>query len=123
LTAWSSCSGPRWSAASELAVASSITPHGEFAKANFAVERGVIQHLSWDVTLDVPQPKSLPTFDSIARQVYADQVALEAVPFRWLDLGPKDNVKQLTDPGKTSAAEFSKAAAAHIRWWLQQDGK
>ena len=96
-----------------------ITPHGEFAKANFADERGVIHHLTWDVTLDLPQPKSLPTLDSIARQVYADQVALEAVPFRWLDLGPKDNVEQLAEPEKTSAAEFSKATAAHIRWWMR----
>ena len=98
-----------------------ITPHGEFAKANFADEHGVIHHLTWDVVLDLPQPNPLPTLDAIARQVYADQIALEAVPFTLLDMGSKDNVKQFSEPGKTTAAEFSKAVAAHMRSWMQRD--
>jgi hypothetical protein len=98
-----------------------ITPRGKFAKANFADESGVIQHLTWDIVLDLPEPKSLPTLDEIARRVYADQIALEAVPFRWLDMGPKDHVEQFSEPGKATAAEYSRAVSAHIRWWMEND--
>src|SRR3972149_1764656 len=87
----------------------------------FADERGVIQHLTWDTALDLPESKSLPTLDEIARRVYADQISLEAVPFRWLDMGPKDHVKQFSEPSKTTAAEYSKAVATHIRWWMEND--
>src|SRR3972149_8010330 len=87
----------------------------------FADERGVIQHLTWDLALDLPESKSLPTLDEIARRVYADQISLEAVPFRWLDMGPKDHVKQFSEPSKTTAAEYSKAVATHIRWWMEND--
>jgi len=98
-----------------------ITPNGEFAKANFADERGVIHHLTWDIVLDLPEPKSLPTLDVIARRVYADQIALEAIPFKYLDMGPKDHYEQFSEPGKTTAAEYSKAVATHIRGWMQND--
>jgi hypothetical protein len=98
-----------------------ITPHGEFAKANFADERGVIHHLTWDVEIDLPRANPLPTLDVIARQVYADQVVLEVVPFTQLDMGSKDHVEQFSVPGKTTPAEFSTAVAAHIRSWMQRD--
>ena len=33
-----------------------VTPHGDYAKARHADERGVIHHMEWDVELDVPRP-------------------------------------------------------------------
>ena len=98
-----------------------ITPRGEFAKANFADERGVIHHLMWDVVLDLPLVNPLPTLDRIAKHVYADERTLEVVPFTRLDLGPKDNFEQFGTPGKTTAEEFSEAVSAHIRTWMQRD--
>jgi Leucine-rich repeat (LRR) protein len=53
--------------------------------------------------------------------VYADQIALEAIPFKYLDMGPKDHYEQFSEPGKTTAAEYSKAVATHIRGWMQND--
>jgi hypothetical protein len=36
-------------------------------------------------------------------------------------MGPKDHVEQFSEPRKTTAEEFSKAVAAHIRWWMEND--
>jgi hypothetical protein len=108
-------------AAGKVKLPVGITPHGDFAKANFADKDGVIQHLTWDIVLDVPQPQSLPSLTTIANQVYADQIALEAVPFRWLDMGAKDHEEQIIDPSKTTAAEFSNAVVANVRQWIQSD--
>ena len=53
--------------------------------------------------------------------VYADQIALEAVPYRLLDMGTKDHVRQFSEPEKTTAAEFSKAVVADVRRWMESD--
>ena len=71
--------------------------------------------------LDFPQSDALPTLDAIARQVYADLAVLEVIPFKWLDMGVKDNARQLIEPGKTTAAEYSEAVATHIRLWYERD--
>jgi hypothetical protein len=57
----------------------------------------------------------------IAAHAYADQVALEAIPFRRLDMGAKDNVEQFSRPEKTTAAQFASAVVANIRGWRQDD--
>jgi hypothetical protein len=98
-----------------------FTPQGEFAKVNFTDAHGTIQNSYWDVVLDLPRKDDLPTLDTIAHGVYAEITALEAIPFRWLDMGVKDHSRQLIDPGKTTAAEFSKAVSAHIRLWQERD--
>lgn len=98
-----------------------ITPHGEFAKANFADEHGTINHLEWNIVLDLPRTDHLPTLDAIANHLYADLAALELMPFKWLDMGVKDNSRQVIDPIKTTAAAFRDAVVAHIRWWYDRD--
>ena len=98
-----------------------VTPHGEFAKANFADKDGVIHHLTWDIVIDLPRPEHLPPLDAVAKHVYADLSSLEAIPFRQLDMGVKDDSQQLIEPDKTTAAAFSEAVAAHIRMWHERD--
>jgi hypothetical protein len=97
-----------------------ITPQGDFAKDNFA-KNDVIQHLTWDLVLSLPQAAALPSIETIAAQAYSDQVALEAIPVRRLDMGPKDNLEQFSRPEKTTAVQFGNAVAAHIRYWRDED--
>jgi hypothetical protein len=94
-----------------------ISPRGEFAKAHFT--DGLSQQ--WDVVLDLPRTDHLPTLDAVAKHVYADLSTLDAIPFKWLDMGPKDHEEQIVDPSKTTAAAFSEAVAAHIRSWYERD--
>jgi hypothetical protein len=94
-----------------------ISPRGEFAQTHFT--DGLSQQ--WDVILDVPRTDHLPTLDAIATQVFADLNTLDAIPFKWLDIGPKDHEEQIIDPSKTTAAAFSEAFAAHIRSWYERD--
>ena len=98
-----------------------ITPRGEFAKAKCADERGVIHHLTWDITLTLPEPKEMSTLDAVARRTYADRLALDAIPAGTLDQGLKENVGQHCSPRETTADQFSKAVADHVRWWHEQD--
>jgi hypothetical protein len=97
-----------------------ITPHGDFAKDNFA-KNGVIQHLTWDLELSLPKPPVLLPTGMIAAQAYADQVALEAIPFRRLDMGSKNNFEQFSRPEDVSVPRFETAVIANIRSWRQMD--
>ena len=94
-----------------------ISPRGEFAKTHFTDELSQ----QWDVVLDLPRTDHVPTLDAVARQVYADLSALDAIPFKWLNMGPKDHEEQIVDPSKTTAAAFSEAVATHIRSWYAGD--
>lgn len=49
-----------------------ITPQGEYAEANHADERGVIQHIYWELALDIPKRDQLPSINEIASSVYSD---------------------------------------------------
>jgi hypothetical protein len=97
-----------------------ITPHGEFAKDNF-LKNGAIQHLEWDVILSLPETLVSPSVEAIASEVYADQIMLEVIPFRHLDMGSKDNFEQFSRAEETTPLEFGRAVAANIQWWQQND--
>ena len=62
-----------------------VTPEGEFAKL-FTDGRSVMQHLRWDIELDVPRPAIIPTLEEITNRIYADQTALKDVRFKSLDI-------------------------------------
>jgi hypothetical protein len=97
-----------------------ITPHGNFAKNNFS-KNGVIQHLTWDIVLNLPEAVVLPSVGAMAAEVYADQTALEVLPFRRLDMGSKDNVEQFSTTEKTTAMEYASAVASNIQSWRDID--
>jgi hypothetical protein len=94
---------------------------GAYGRANFTDAQGVLHHLTWDVDLDVPQPKSLPSLDAIARQVYADVAALDGVPFKYLNMGNRGLTVPtvVSDLNNITAAQFSEAVADDIRWWRE----
>jgi hypothetical protein len=82
--------------------------------------QGVLHNLTWDVELDVPHPKSLPSLNAIARQVYADVAALEGVPFKYLNMGNRGLTPVFwSDLNTITTAEFSEAVADDIRWWRE----
>ena len=97
-----------------------VTPHGEYAKARHADERGVIHHMEWDVELDVPRPAKLPTLEGIADRVHADHVALISVPNKRLRIGHYDKHKA-SDVEDISTAEYAKAVTNNVRSWLNSD--
>jgi hypothetical protein len=81
---------------------------------------GVMHDLIWDIELAVPEPKSLPTLEAITRQVYADVRALDAVPFKYLNMGNRDSHGGLpSDLNKITAADFTAAAADDVRWYQE----
>jgi len=97
-----------------------ITPHGRFAEDHFRDARGVIQHLTWEVIIDLPSPKSMPSVDTISRGVYTEVARLQTTPFRWLDLR-SSNTQNYRDPKETDPTEFSQAVTAKIQYWFGLD--
>ncbi len=93
------------------------SPSGEYAKARRADERGI---MAWDVELDVPRPARLPTLEEIANRVYADHVALDSVPTKWLQIGYYGENKT-SEVDDISPAEYAKAVANNIRSWLKAE--
>jgi len=77
--------------------------------------------LYWDLVLSLPEVAVPPTTEIVAHETYADQVALKAIPFRRLDMGPKDNVEQFSSPENTNAVKFGSAVVAHIQSWRDED--
>lgn len=108
---------------------------GEFGKANFMDDQGLHHPLMWDVVLDLPEPAAAPTFDAIARQVYADFNMLDAVLFKFLNMGHRGfEASRISDLHTISAADYVAAVTDDVRWWkagcpmddprrLEQEGK
>jgi hypothetical protein len=96
-----------------------VSPHGEFAK-SFADQRSVIHHLTWDVEVDAPRPVTLATLEEMTNRIYADQVALAAVPFKWLWYDDTHEWKS-AEVGKITPAEYTKLVAKTFRRWMQGD--
>ncbi len=95
-----------------------FNPQGEYGKANFLDKNGVTQVLSWDVLLDVAKPATLPTFDTIVRQVYSDVSVLDAVYFKNLNMGHRGFMAaRLSDLRKISMDEYLAAVTDDVRWW------
>lgn len=91
---------------------------GEYGKANFLDDQGVMQYLTWDMVLDVAEPASPPSFDAIVRQVYTDCTALDAVHFKFLNMGHRGfRACFISDLHKITAADFLAAVTADVRWW------
>lgn len=98
-----------------------VRPEGEFATL-FRDKNGVGHSLYWDVEVKVPRPDRVHTVEEIASQVYADQVALEAIPFKWLDIGRWGaGTAVFSEIGKTSAVEYAKAIIEKVRSRLESD--
>lgn len=100
-----------------------VTPQGEFARARFTDAQGLLRPLAWDVVVDAPEPRELPTLEAIARKVHADVSALEAVPFRGFCMGREDMYRIRLDrrPETTTAAQFSRAVSGQVRSWMEAD--
>jgi hypothetical protein len=93
---------------------------GEYGKANFEDANGMLQNLTWDVELALPQPKLLPSLEAVTRQVYADVAALEGVPFKFLNMGDRGmSGGSWSDLNKITAARFVEAVADDVRWWSE----
>lgn len=91
-------------------------PYGK--DSGFQDADGVMQPLIWDIELAVPKPKSLPTLEAIARQVYADVKGLDGVTFKYLNMGNRDlhGGTPPSDLNKITAADFAAAAEDDVRW-------
>ncbi len=103
-----------------------ITPQGEYAKANHADERGVIQHIYWKLPLDIPKPDQLPTLDEIATRVHSDLSDLGALPLNGrLNMGVEDvkgtPTSRFGSATNVSREEFAKATLEHWQWWDRGD--
>jgi hypothetical protein len=96
-----------------------VMPCGDFADL-FKDKNGVIHPLSWNVELDVPMPKVVPTLEEIANRVYADQVSLDAVDDRTLSYGDKHEQKA-TRVEKVTSSEYAKMVADQFRSCLEVD--
>ena len=95
-----------------------FNPQGEYGKANFLDKNGMLHSESWDVVLDVAKPATLPTFDTIVRQVYSDVSALDAVYFKYLNMGYRGLLPvSLSDPRKISVDDYRAAVTDDVRWW------
>jgi hypothetical protein len=104
--------------AGQVKVPAGISPQGEYGKANFLDDKGVMQYLTWDVVLDVAEPASVPTFDAITRKVYSDVTALDGVLFKFLNMGHRGFMATfISDLRKISAADYHAAVVDDIRWW------
>ena len=91
---------------------------GEYGKANFLDDNGVMQNLTWDVVLDCPQPALLPTFDTIVGHVYTDVTALDAVHFKFLNMGHRGfRAVFISDLRKISPEDHLAAVTDDVRWW------
>ncbi len=66
--------------------------------------------MAWNIELDVPMPKVLPTLENIANRVYADQVSLHAVDDRTLSYGDKHEQKA-TRIEKVFSCDYAKMFA------------
>ena len=97
-----------------------FNPQGEYGKANFLDKNGVTHSESWDVILDVEKPATLPTFDTIIRQVYSDVSALDAVYFKYLNMGYRGLMPvSLSDLHKISVDDYRAAVMDDVRWWKE----
>lgn len=74
----------------EMKIFASAQPQGEFGQANFTDDGGVTHGLKWDLELEIDEPKSLPSLDTISMQVYADFKSLEFVPYKTLNDRQRD---------------------------------
>ena len=93
----------------------SVQPGGDFAKL-FRDKNGVGHSLYWDIEVNVPQPAAIRTVEEVAARVYADQVALEAIPFNMLDIGRWGGGTAIfSDISKTTATEYAKAIVEKVR--------
>jgi len=103
----------------------SVEPTGDFAKL-FCDKRGVGHNLYWDVEVKVPRPSRVHMVEETANRVYADQIALEAIPFKSLDIGRwGEGTAVFSEIGKTTAAEYAKAIVekVHSRLESEVDGQ
>lgn len=91
---------------------------GEYGQENFLDENGVMQYLTWDIVLDVPMPTALPSFEAITRKVYADFTALDAVHFKFLNMGHRGMMAvYLSDLKEISLTDYQAAVTDDVRWW------
>ena len=96
-----------------------VTPKGDFAKL-FTNERGVTYHLAWDIEINVPPPATILTQEEMTSLIYADHVALEAIPFKSLLYDESHQTKSATVAEITSA-EYACLVANTFRLWLEMD--
>ncbi len=98
-----------------------VRAEGDFAKL-FRDENGVGHSLYWDIEVKVSRPHTVSTVEEVAARVYADQVALEAIPFKSLDIGRWGaGTAVFSEISKTSAAEYVKAIAEKVRSRMGSD--
>ena len=96
-----------------------VMPHGEFANL-FRDKNGIGHDLSWDIEVNVPGPTAISTTEEIAKGVYADQVALEAVPFKFLCYDESDTEKSV-EVGDIAPDEYARLVARDIRSLWEHD--
>ena len=101
-----------------IRITAGITPCGAYAKALHSDEHGVIQHMTWDIELDVPQQDTLPSVDQIAKEVFADQRTLQSIPTKWLNIGTYREGK-LTTVEDISDIDYAKSVAKMFQSWIE----
>lgn len=111
-------SGPFSLPPGQVKIPLGFNPQGKYGKANFTDKNGVTHPMSWDVVLDVPKPAAPPTFEAIVHQVYSDVSVLDAVYFKYLNMGHRGlRPTRLSFLDRISVDEYCAAVTDDIRWW------
>lgn len=102
-----------------------MTPQGAYGKAQHADARGVIHHITWTQTVDLPKPQPLPALSALVEHIFQTISLLPPVPGTILDMGVKEvggePQGQRAAPQDVTSQQFVDAVYDHWRWWEAND--
>ena len=97
-----------------------VTPSGEYAKARHRDEKGIINHMRWDVELDLPRPGQAANAQRDCRSSPHRSRRSDFSSDQTAHIGDH-RVHKSSDVDDINSAEYAKAIANKIRSWQTND--